>query len=121
MIEGNNVKLIELRTSVGLLSIRDLQFLWNWDFGLSIVLSQDPSWYKYLMVERSEKNPEELPQVHVVGGLLEPEAATVVQVHRELGRKSFAENFHRRRHLLFADLQGKIYVEPQPGVLREPI
>jgi len=29
------------------------------------------------MVERSEENPEELPQVHVVGGLLEPEAATV--------------------------------------------
>ena len=60
------------------------------------------------MVERSEEDPEELPQVHVVGGLLEPEAATVVQVHGELGGKSFAENLHRSRHLLFADLENNL-------------
>ena len=37
-----------------------------------------------LVVEGAEKDAEQLPQVHVVGRLLEPQAAAVIQVHGEL-------------------------------------
>ena len=58
----------------------------------------------YLVVKGSEEDPEELPQVHVVGSFLEPEAPAVVEIHGELSRETFAENFHGSRHLLLADL-----------------
>ena len=56
------------------------------------------------MVEGAEEDPEQLPQVHVVGSLFEPQPAAVVQVHGELGRESFAEHLHGGRHLLLTDL-----------------
>ena len=38
-----------------------------------------------LVVEGAEEDAEQLPQVHVVGRLLEPQPAAVVQVHCKLG------------------------------------
>ena len=57
-----------------------------------------------LVIEGAEEDPEELPQVHVVGSLLEPEAAAVVEIHGELGREALAEHLDGGGHFLFADL-----------------
>jgi hypothetical protein len=56
------------------------------------------------VIEGSEEDSEELPQVHVVGGLLESESAAVVQVHGELGGKALAQNLDGGGHLFLADL-----------------
>lgn len=37
------------------------------------------------MVEGAEEDAEELPEVHVVGRLVEAQAPAVVEVHGELG------------------------------------
>ena len=82
-----------------------------------------------LVVERPEEDPVELAEVHVVRRLLEPQAATVVEVHGELCGEALAQHLYifysqrmkadlkvllimrrarlylnRRRHLLLADL-----------------
>jgi len=73
--------------------------------GCSLLLQHRPvEGVVVLVVEGAEEDPEELPEIHVVGSLLEAETAAVVEIHRELGRKTFAENFHWSRHLLLADL-----------------
>ena len=57
-----------------------------------------------LVVEGAEQDAEQLPQVHVVGALLEPEAAAVVEVHGEFGGEPFAQDLHGSRHLFLTDL-----------------
>lgn len=57
-----------------------------------------------LVVQRAEEDPEQLPQVHVVGSLLETKPPAVVQVHGEFGREPLAKNLDRSGHLLLADL-----------------
>lgn len=37
-----------------------------------------------LVVEGAEEDPEQLTEIHVVGGLLEPQTSAVVQIHGEL-------------------------------------
>jgi len=57
-----------------------------------------------LVVQGSEEDPKQLPEIHVVWSLLEAETTAVVEIHGELGWETFAENFHWSRHLLLADL-----------------
>jgi len=57
-----------------------------------------------LVVQRAEKDPKELPEIHVVRSLFEPQTSAVVEIHRELCWEPFAENFNWCRHLLLADL-----------------
>ena len=38
-----------------------------------------------LVVEGAEQDAEQLPEIHVVRGLLEPQASAVVKIHGELG------------------------------------
>jgi hypothetical protein len=56
-----------------------------------------------LVVEGAEEDAEQLPEIHVVRGLLEPQAPAVVQIHGELGGETLAEHLNRSRHLLFTD------------------
>ena len=55
------------------------------------------------VVQRSEENAEQLTQVHVIGRLLKTQSATVVQVHRELGREALAQGVDGRAHFLLRD------------------
>ena len=64
------------------------------------------------MIQSPTQYPEELAQVHVVGRLLESQAAAIVQVHGELGGESFTERLDRRRHLLLADLIVLLFLVP---------
>jgi len=57
-----------------------------------------------LVVQRAEEDPEQLAQVHVVGGLFKAKSAAVVQIHRKLGRETFAEDLNGGGHLFLADL-----------------
>ena len=45
-----------------------------------------------LVAEGAEQDPEQLAQVHVVGGLFEAQPPAVVDVHRELGRVALAQH-----------------------------
>ena len=65
------------------------------------------------MIQSPTQYPEELAQVHVVGRLLESQAAAIVQVHRELRGESLAERLHRCRHLLLADLIVLLFLVPR--------
>ena len=56
-----------------------------------------------LVVQRAEKDAEQLSQIHIVGRLLETQAAAVVEIHGELARTAFAEHLQGRGHLLLAD------------------
>ena len=40
------------------------------------------------MVEGAEEDAEQLPEIHVVRGLLKPQASAVVKIHGELGGKT---------------------------------
>ena len=55
-----------------------------------------------LVVQSAEQNAKQLPEVHVIGCVGELQVAAVVQVHGELGRKSPAQDLHRRRHFFLA-------------------
>ena len=47
-----------------------------------------------LVVEGSEEDAEQLPEIHVVWGLLEPQASAVVKIHGELGGETLRkQNF----------------------------
>ena len=63
--------------------------------------------------------PKELPEIHVVRSLLEPQTSAVVEIHRELCWEPFAENFNWCRHLLLAYLLVLLLLgcglEPLPG------
>jgi len=73
--------------------------------GCSLLLQHGPvEGVVVLVVQGSEEDPEQLPEIHVVWSLFEAETAAVVEIHGELGRETFAENFHWSRHLLLADL-----------------
>jgi len=71
------------------------------------------------MVEGAEQDPEELSEIHVVWGLLKPEATAVVEVHGKLSRKALAQNFYRRGHFLLTDLLILLFLgcslKPLPG------
>ena len=41
-----------------------------------------------LVVEGAEEDAEQLPEIHVVRGLLKPQAPAVVKIHGELGGKT---------------------------------
>ena len=46
----------------------------------------------YLVVERPEEDPEELPEVHVVRRLLKTQPAAVVEVHGKLCWEPLAQH-----------------------------
>ena len=48
----------------------------------------------YLVVERPEKDPEELSQVHVVWRLLKSQPTAVVEVHSKLCWEPFAQHLN---------------------------
>jgi len=73
--------------------------------GCSLLLQHGPvEGVVVLVVQGSEEDPKQLPEIHVVWSLLEAETTAVVEIHGELGWETFAENFHWSRHLLLADL-----------------
>lgn len=49
-----------------------------------------------LVVEGAEEDAEQLPEIHVVRGLLKPQASAVVKIHGELSGKTLAEHLNRR-------------------------
>ncbi len=51
-----------------------------------------------LVVEGAEEDAEQLPAIliHVVRGLLKPQAPAIVKIHGELGGKTLAEHLNRR-------------------------
>lgn len=53
-----------------------------------------------LMIERSEENSEQLPQVHVIWRFIETKSSCVAQVHWELSWESFAQVLDWCRHFL---------------------
>ena len=44
-----------------------------------------------LVVEGAEQDAEQLPEIHVVRSLLEPQASAVVKIHGELGGKTLGK------------------------------
>lgn len=45
-----------------------------------------------------------MSQIHVVGSFVESQTATVVEIHRELGREALTQHLDRGGHLLLGDL-----------------
>jgi len=73
--------------------------------GSSLLLQHSPvEGVVILVVQRTEEDPKELPEIHVVWSLLKPQSTAVVEIHGKLCWETFAQNFYWGRHLLLTDL-----------------
>ena len=50
-----------------------------------------------LVVQRTEKNAEQLSQIHVIGLLFEAQSTTVIQIHRKFCWKTLQKSNHNRK------------------------